>query len=407
MAEDARRAMLKWLAASPVLAGLPPFSAALGDEQSSAGRLASERVIASAAEALDVFDLEAAAKPNVPPAHWGYLQTGVDGDVTLRANQAAFSKYGIRPKRFVDVSQVSLATTLFGTNFSSPIFFCPVGGLKSIHPDGEVAVARAAKAKTALQILSTVASTSVEEVTAARGAPVWFQLYTSSTFDTTKKIVRRAEAAGCPVMAVTVDLPGGRNLETYLRMRRADKRVCSGCHAVDASGYPAGGINTKPMFAGLDTQAVTSASLTWDFIKRLKDTTSMKILIKGIEAGEDAALAVKHGADGIIVSNHGGRATESGRAAIESLPAVVKAVGGRIPVLFDSGVRRGSDAFKALALGASAVGVGRAYVWGLGAFGQAGVERALDILDMELRLAMVGAGVRSIREIAASSLIAK
>jgi isopentenyl diphosphate isomerase/L-lactate dehydrogenase-like FMN-dependent dehydrogenase len=378
-------------------------AAAAGSQSGAAG----DRIIASASEALDVFDLEAAARPNVPPAHWGYLQTGVDGDVTLRANQAAFARYGIKPKRFVDVSQIKLATTLFGTSYNSPIFLCPVGGLKSIHPDGELAVARAAKAKNALQILSTVASTSVEDVTTAREAPVWFQLYTSSTFDTTKKIVKRAEAAGCPVMAVTVDLPAGRNLETYLRMRRADKRVCSGCHPVDASGYPAGGINTKPMFAGLDTQAVTSASLTWDFIKRLKDITSMKILVKGIEAAEDAALAVKHGADGIIVSNHGGRATESGRATIESLPEVVKAVRGRIPVLFDSGVRRGSDAFKALALGATAVGIGRAYAWGLGAFGQAGVERALDILNLELRLAMVGAGARSPREITASSLIAR
>jgi isopentenyl diphosphate isomerase/L-lactate dehydrogenase-like FMN-dependent dehydrogenase len=190
-------------------------------------------------------------------------------------------------------------------------------------------------------------------------------------------------------------------------MRRDDKRPCGACHATDASGYPAGGINTKPMFAGLDTQAVTSATLTWDFIKRLKDTTSMKILVKGIEASEDAALTVKHGADGIIVSNHGGRATESGRAAIDSLPGVIKAVSGRIPVLFDSGVRRGSDAFKALALGATAVGIGRAYAWGLGAFGQSGVERSLEILNMELRLAMVGAGARSIREISASSLITK
>ncbi len=148
------------------------------------------------------------------------------------------------------------------------------------------------------------------------------------------------------------------------------------------------------MFGGIDTQglASNSPSLTWDFIKRLKDNTRMKVVLKGIEAAEDAELAVENGADGIIVSNHGGRATESGRGALESLPEVVQGAGGRIPVLMDSGVRRGTDVYKALALGASAVGIGRPYAWGLGAFGQAGAERVLDILNNELRLAMVGCG---------------
>jgi isopentenyl diphosphate isomerase/L-lactate dehydrogenase-like FMN-dependent dehydrogenase len=161
------------------------------------------------------------------------------------------------------------------------------------------------------------------------------------------------------------------------------------------------------MFAGIDTQGLglTSASLTWDFIKRLKDATTMQVVLKGIEAGEDAELAVKHGADGIIVSNHGGRSIESGRGTLESLPEVVKAAAGRIPVLFDGGVRRGTDVYKALALGATAVGIGRPYAWGLAAFGQAGAERVMDILNAELRLAMVGCGTRSIREISAASII--
>ncbi|HEY8507488.1 MAG TPA: alpha-hydroxy acid oxidase, partial [Steroidobacteraceae bacterium] len=149
----------------------------------------------------------------------------------------------------------------------------------------------------------------------------------------------------------------------------------------------------------------TDPSMTWDFLKRLKDTTSMKVVIKGIESREDAALAVEHGADGIIVSNHGGRALESGRGTIDSLPEVIAGVAGRIPVLMDGGVRRGTDAYKALALGATAVGIGRPYCYGLAAFGQAGVERALDILNLELRLAMVGCGARSVREISRSSLI--
>lgn len=150
---------------------------------------------------------------------------------------------------------------------------------------------------------------------------------------------------------------------------------------------------------------LTSATLTWDFIKRLKDVTSMKVVIKGLESGEDAALAVSSGADGIVVSNHGGRAAETDRASIECLPEVVQAVGGKIPVLLDGGVRRGTDVFKALALGATAVGIGRPYIWGLGAFGQAGVERALEILDTELRLAMVGCGTTSLKAITPKALI--
>ncbi len=161
------------------------------------------------------------------------------------------------------------------------------------------------------------------------------------------------------------------------------------------------------MFAGLDMKGVTltSGTLTWDFIKRLKDVTSMKVVIKGLEGGEDAALAVSSGADGIIVSNHGGRATETGRATIECLPEVVQAVARRIPVIVDGGVRRGTDVFKALALGATAVGIGRPYIWGLGAFGQAGVERTLQILDTELRLAMVGCGTTTLAGISPKSLI--
>ena len=198
---------------------------------------------------------------------------------------------------------------------------------------------------------------------------------------------------------------------TATRLARQDTRKCAACHS-DATGdrmnpRAGAGTATKPMFAGVNMDGVglTSATLTWDFVKRLKDVTSMKVLVKGIEAGEDATLAVRGGADGIIVSNHGGRATETGRGTIESVAEVVQAVGGRIPVLVDGGVRRGTDVFKALALGASAVGIGRPYIWGLATFGQQGVERVLDILNNELRFAMIGCGTKTIREIRAAALI--
>lgn len=391
-----RRALLKFLSASPLLAQLAPAHASADDH-----------ALASAADALDVFDLEAAAQKQVPLAHWGYLQSGVDGEVTLRANATAFARYHLKSRRLVDVSRVDLSTEVFGTRAASPIFFCPIGALRAFHPEGEVAVARAARAKNGIMVMSTQASLGVEEVTAARGAPIWFQLYTTDRFEATKKLLKRAEAAGCPVVAVTVDLPAGRNTETAIRLRRADMRTCSACHVVDERGSPRSSLAMRPMFGGIETEglASNSPSLTWDFIKRLKDNTRMKVVLKGIEAAEDAELAVEHGADGIIVSNHGGRATESGRGALESLPEVVQGARGRIPVLMDSGVRRGTDVYKALALGASAVGIGRPYAWGLGAFGQAGVERVLDILNNELRLAMVGCGVRSIREITRGTII--
>jgi 4-hydroxymandelate oxidase len=392
-----RRTLLRYLAASPLFAGLPSIDKAV----------AQERVLTAATEALDVFDLEAAARRVVPPAHWGYLQSGVDGETTLRANQSAYARWQLKPRRFIDVSRMDLSTTLFGTKYATPVICSPIGSLRAMHADGELGVARAAKTKNALQMMSTVASYSVEDITRERDGPVWFQLYTTNRPEATRVLVKRAQDAGCPAVAVTVDLPAGRNTVSASRLRRDDTRVCAGCHVVDERGNPRGGLATKPMFAGMDTQGLgqVSASLTWDFVKQLKDMTSMKVLIKGIEAEEDAELAVQHGADGIIVSNHGGRALESGRGTIESLPEVVRGAAGRVPVLVDGGVRRGTDVYKALALGASAVGIGRPYAWGLAAFGQQGVERVLDILNLELRLAMVGCGTRNVGEISTASLI--
>jgi isopentenyl diphosphate isomerase/L-lactate dehydrogenase-like FMN-dependent dehydrogenase len=257
-----------------------------------------------------------------------------------------------------------------------------------------------------LQILSTQSSTAIEDVIKARGGPVWYQLYTTDNFAVTTKMLKRAETAGCPAVAITVDLPAGRNAVTAARFRRLDNRDCTACHGAEGPGG-SGQITPKPIFAGIDTKGVRlmSPSLTWDFIKRVREVTSMKILIKGLDSREDAALAVENGADGIIVSNHGGRASETGRGTIESLPEMVAGAAGRVPVLVDSGFRRGTDVFKALALGASAVGIGRPYIWGLSAFGQQGVDRVLDLLNTELRLAMAGCGARSIKEIAAAALV--
>ena len=396
--QNERRALLRFMAASPLLAGGLPLSQLL----------AAEPQLATAAAALDVFDFERAAQRVVPPAHWGYLQSGVDGETTLRANQSAYGKWQLVPRRFVDVSRIDMATTVLGTAMASPVMISPIGGLRSLHLEADIGVAKAVRTKNQVHMVSTQMSDPIEDIAAARAAPLWFQLYTTNRIEVTRQLVQRAQRAGSMVVLVTVDLPAGRNTVTATRLRREDARQCSNCHQTDANGNPRGGIATRAMFAGINTEAVglTSPSLTWDFIKRLKDMNTMKVVIKGIESAEDAALAVTNGADGIMVSNHGGRALESGRGTIESLPEVVRGAAGKVPVMLDGGVRRGTDVFKALALGASAVGIGRPYAWGLAAFGQPGVERVLDILNLELRLAMVGCGARSIAEISPRSLVA-
>jgi 4-hydroxymandelate oxidase len=385
-----RREFLKFLAASPLFGSFSSFAQELAE---TAGG-----IIADPSEALNVFEMEAAARAVVPPAHFGYLASGVDDDGTLRANRAGYSRYQIRPRRLVDVSSFDMSVELFGLRSSTPVFLAPIGSCGAFHFDGEVGVARAAKVKDTAMILSTQASRSIEEVIDARDGPIWFQLYSTNKWSVTEQLVRRADRAGASAIALTVDLPAGRNTETSAILARADSRVCESCHVPGRS---------KPAFEGIDMAGVglVDPALTWNVVERLKDLTSLPIIIKGIETREDALLAVDSGADGIVVSNHGGRATPTGRGTIEALPEVVAAANGRVPVIVDGGIRRGSDIFKAIALGASAVGVGRPYAWGLGAFGQAGVERVIDILAREFAITMRGSGARSVGEIGLNHII--
>ncbi|HEX9638665.1 MAG TPA: alpha-hydroxy acid oxidase [Acidobacteriota bacterium] len=396
---DARRRLLQFLAASPLIASLDRLTAALEPV---------EDLIAAPEQALNVFDFEAVARRELAPAHFAYIATGVDDDATLRANREGFSRYQLRVRRLIDVRRIDMSVELFGARWDSPIVLAPAGSQKAFHPDGELAVARAAQVKSQLQILSGVSSTAVEEVIEARQAPVWYQLYPTDQWSVARALVQRAQAAGCPVLVLTVDLQGGSNRETLARAMRRDPRPCGTCHAGEVFTQARAYLERKPMFRGLDLSAVTMIGpmdMTWDYVKRLRDTTSMPIVIKGIVTREDAELALEHGADGLIVSNHGGRGEESGRSTIESLSEVVEGAAGRIPVLVDSGFRRGTDIFKALALGATAVGIGRPYLWGLGAFGQPGVEAVLEILRGELRTVMRQAGTLSISDIDRSYVV--
>ena len=383
-----RRRFLRFLAGSPLLA--QAWAEQTGGP------------ITNPKDGLSLMDFEEAARKVLPPAHWGYMASGVDDDYTQKMNREGFKRFQIRPRRLVDVSKTDLKTEIFGTVWDTPVFLSPVGGQRMFHPDGEVGVARAAKAKKTTQILSSATSIGVEDVARALGSPLWYQLYMPVRWEGTEKLVRRVEEAGCPVLVWTVDLLGGRNLETAERFRRMDDRDCISCHASARGGRA---VADLPMFKGIEG-GMNPSTANWEYVDRLRKLTRMKLMLKGLDTREDARLAREHGVDGIIVSNHGGRATETGRSTIEALGEVVDAAGSQIPVLVDGGFRRGTDVYKALALGARGVGIGRPYVWALSAFGQEGVERVLDILRAELQLTMRECGTPSIKQITRSSVMA-
>ena len=394
---SARREFLKFLAASPYVAALGGVAAYLERSVFAQNTQQTSDVITSPAGALDVFDFEEAAHRKVMQAHWAYMASGVDDDATLRANREGFKHVELRPRRLRDATKVDMHVDLFGTTYNSPIFLCPTGGEKSFFPEGELAVARAAKARGTLQILSTATSTPVEDVIKTLGRPVWQQLYAPNSWDACEKILRRVEAAGCSVIALTVDNTTGRFSETYLRTRGKDLNQCLNCHETPEGPT----VKERPMYDGIDMTGVrtTNPAMDWAFVDRIRKFWKGKFIIKGIDTREDARLCIEHGIDGLLVSNHGGRSTETSRATIEALPEVVAEVGNKIPVFVDGGFRRGTDVFKALALGAKAVGIGRPFLWGLGAFGQAGVDRVIEIMQGELKLVMGNCGTEKVADI--------
>ena len=408
----ARRRLLQYLAASPLAAGslaaalLEGFPGTAAAQSYDVLRNQTKKVgdiIESPEDALNVMDFEPAAKKALPPAHYGYLATGVDGDATLHANQADYEKIRIRVRRLIDARKIDTSVKLFGQSYASPIFLSPVSSQGAFYAQGEVESAKAAGAKGHHMILSTSSNSSIADVTQAHGSPIWFQLYPTDDWNVTQALIKRAEASGVTAIVLTVDRQGGRNTETLFRLRRNDDRPCKVCHA----GGFTNEVSRKPAFKDIDVSHVTNlygTGMTWDFVKKLQDTTKAKVVLKGIMTGEDAAKAVSAGVDAVIVSNHGGRAEESFQSTIGALPGVVKAVDGRIPVLVDGGVRRGTDVYKALALGATAVGIGRPYCWGLAAFGEPGVAAVLAILQREFETIMRQAGALDLKQINVDSI---
>jgi 4-hydroxymandelate oxidase len=381
------------VAGSPLLLSALPANAieqllaTVGQEEAATP---TPELLDSVADAINVFDFEPVAKRNLPPAHYTYLSMGVQDEFTLRANREVFGRFQLRPRRLVDVRQLDTSIEVLGTKLSCPIALAPAGAQKAFHPEGELAVARAAKRTDHLQLLSTGTSTRIQEVAAARGAPIWFQLYTPRLWPVTYLQLREAEDVGCPVVVLTVDQAGlGRNRDALHRYHRRQNPECQACHQSLGEKIQRG---TDAL--GIDLRDVIQDSmiLDWGVVDRIRDGTSMKLVIKGILTPEDARLCVEHGVDGIVVSNHGGRAEDSGLASLEVLPEIAAAIDGRIPILVDSGFRRGTDVFKAIALGASVVCIGRPYLWGLAAFGQDGVEAVLTILRREFETIMTEMG---------------
>ncbi len=352
-------------------------------------------------EPVNLIEYEELARQKLPQPAYDFIAGGAEDEVTLAANRAAFQRIQLRPRVLIDVSNVDLSTTVLGQPVDFPVLLAPVALQRLAHPDGELAVARAAKAAAIIQVLSTMSSCTIEEVAAAADGPKWFQLYCYRDKEVTKRLVQRAGASGYRALCLTVDVPRLGNRERDLRHQRIfppDVIPRNFVHEVDLSA-----ISPGDQGAAIAAWAapLLDPSLTWRDVDWLRSITSMPVLLKGILTAEDARLAVEHGAAAIVVSNHGGRQLDGAPATIEALPEIVAAVQGRVEVLVDGGIRRGTDVLKALALGAQAVLIGRPYVWGLAAEGEAGVSRVIALLraELELAMALVGCTSTSIAEI--------
>jgi 4-hydroxymandelate oxidase len=322
-------------------------------------------------EPLNVWDYERLAAEHLEPGAHGYYAGGAGDELTLRDNVEAFRRWQLRPRLLVDVDTCTTATTVLGHEVSMPLLVAPVAFQRVAHPDGEVGMARAAKAAGTIMCLSTLATSTPAEV-AAVGGPRWFQLYVFRDEAVTRNLIAQARDEGFGALVLTIDAPVRGNRERDARTAFAippDVRIAALGH---------GGITPQDVFK------MISASLTWHDLERICSESGLPLLVKGVLTAEDARLACEHGASGIVVSNHGGRQLDGVSATIDALEEVVEAVEGRVEVLVDGGIRRGTDVVKALALGARAVLAGRAPLWGLAANGEAGARHVLELLQAEI-----------------------
>ncbi len=379
--EIERRQFIKWVSLSSLSLALPlPFTSCNFENNPKVNPPT------DLSNLKNVFDFEKLSGKIMGEDALLYLNGGADDLKTVKLNSEAYQEIQIRARRLIDVRTISTTVNLFGQTLENPIILSPVGFQKFFHPDGEIGSAKAAVKKKHQMIVSSVSNYSVNEIAEQSQAKLWFQLYPTVDRKVTKKLLERAEKAGCKVCVLTVDSPVLGNRERS---------------GTTLSKLMDGNILKMGNYEGIlpDGTSIDDAGMTWDIIAWLRANCKMKIVLKGIVTKEDAALSVQHNVDGIIVSNHGGRQLESLRSTIDCLPEIVEEINGKIPILIDGGIRRGTDIFKALALGATAVCIGRPFCWGLGALGQQGVEMVLDILKAELIRDMQLAGTTSIEKI--------
>ena len=347
-------------------------------------------------EPLNLHEFEARAKEVLPDAVWHRIAGGAQDEITLRRNRGAFEEISLRPRRLVDVTNREVDVTVLGQRISFPVMIAPAGTQKTAHPEGELASARAAGAAGTIMVLGTTASCSIEEVAGVADGPLWFQLYHYS-HDLSRMLIERAEARGYGALCVTVDVPAGGIISE--RDLRSGYRRPIGIEYANFTSEKAGLGLTSGTREAMLWERPPPVSVTWSDIERIRSFTRLPVVLKGILTAEDAELAVEHGVQGIIVSNHGGRTLDGQVATIDALPEVVQSVDGRCEVYLDGGVRRGTDVLKAIALGARAVLIGRPLFWGLAVGGEAGLRRVLEILRDELDLAMAYCGRATISSI--------
>lgn len=349
-------------------------------------------------EPINLYDFETIMRVKLPKMAYDYYATGAHDEITLRENHAAFDRIRLRYRVLRDVSQRDLSTTVMKEPISMPVLIAPTAFHRMAHPDGEIATAKAASKAGTIMILSTLATSSIEEVMEAATGPVWFQLYVYKDRGATAGLVERAESAGCSALVLTVDAQIWGRRE---RNVRNCFRLPEGLSLKNL--MPVGKEQLPRDVAGSGLAAyVTSLfdpALSWKDLDWLCSITKVPVLIKGVVHPDDARHAVDYGIAGVIVSNHGGRQLDTAPATIEALPGIVEAVEGGLEVLIDGGIRRGTDVVKALALGARAVGVGRPIIWGLAHDGENGVLRVLEILRYEIDSAMGLCGCASVEEI--------
>jgi 4-hydroxymandelate oxidase len=375
-----RRELLKASLASAAAIGVTskraaaagPDSTADADGQAGIGQDNQQPVLAS------VYDYEAAAKRKMSLPAWEYFNSGSADEITLRRNREKLDELQLKPRVLVDVTRIDTSCTVLGNKLPHPILLAPTSSHLLAHPDAETATARGAGEAKTIMVASTLSNRSIEDICKAASGPIWFQLYVEDDRKAVQALIERAEAAGCKALCITADIP-----IPYARNREERIRAQS-----PILPFPNVGSEARPGGAG----GRTRRHFNWNDLEWIQSFAKTPVILKGILNPDDADEAVKRGVAAIVVSNHGGRVLDTEPATIEVLPAVVDRVAGRAPVLFDSGIRRGTDVLKGLGYGASAVLVGRPYLYGLGVAGADGVRDVVNILRTELEVAMAMTG---------------